>query len=96
MTKIMLPDNVNPYSSEEVLAFMKSAGLELLDDYEDVFQYLNRFTCQEWFDEGQKLFLYVNTYDRYPGRRFVVSYDIQDVLSETPIKTYIVNEYKIN
>ncbi len=95
MTKLLLPNNVNPYDSKEVLAFLESAGIEVMGEYDEVFQYLNKFNCQEWIDMGQRVFLYINTYDRYPGRRFVVSYNLDYPRMEKPVKSYIVHEYKI-
>lgn len=95
MTQILVPDNVNPYDKKELWFFIESLGLSLMEDYEEVFQYLDEFTQGEYIDMGMRVFLIVNTYDRHPGKRFVVGYNVDYVKSDKLIKSYIVHEYKV-
>jgi hypothetical protein len=95
MTQILVPDNVNPYDKKELWFFIESLGLSLMEDYEEVFQYLDEFTQGRHIDMGMKVFLTVNTYDRHPGKRFVVGYNVDYVKSDKLVKSYIVEEYKV-
>jgi len=95
MVHILLPNNVNPYDKKEMMYFIESSGLSLMEDYDEIFQYLNEFTQSEWIEKGMKVFLIVNTYRRHPGKRFVVGYTVDYLKSELPIKSYIVHEYKM-
>ncbi len=95
MIQILVPDNVNPYDKKELWFFIESLGLSLMEDYEEVFQYLDEFTQGRYIDMGMKVFLTVNTYDRHPGKRFVVGYNVDYVKSDKLVKSYIVEEYKV-
>ena len=95
MVHILLPNNVNPYDKKEMMYFIESSDLSLMEDYDEIFQYLNEFTQSEWIEKGMKVFLCINTYDRHPGKRFVVGYNVDYLKSELPIKSYIVHEYKM-
>ena len=95
MTQILVPDNVNAYDKKELWFFIESLGLSLMEDYEEVFQYLDEFTQGRYIDMGMKVFLTVNTYDRHPGKRFVVGYNVDYVKSDKLVKSYIVEEYKV-
>lgn len=95
MIQILVPDNVNPYDKKELWFFIESLGLSLMEDYEEVFQYLDEFTQGRYIDMGMKVFLTVNTYDRHPGKRFVVGYNVDYVKSDKLVKSYIVHEYKM-
>ena len=95
MTQILVPDNVNPYDKKELTFFMESLGLSLMEDYAEVFQYLDPFTQGRWIEIGMKVFLQVNTYDRHPGKRFVVGYNVDYARSDEPVKSYVVHEYKM-
>ena len=95
MTKILVPENVNPFNiTTDLFNFIESCGLEIMGDPEEVFQYLDEFTQQQWLDRGMKVFLIINTYDRHPGKKFVVGYDVDYLKDKKPIKTYIVHEFK--
>ena len=95
MIQILVPDNVNPYDKKALWFFIESLGLSLMEDYEEVFQYLDEFTQGRYIDMGMKVFLTVNTYDRHPGKRFVVGYNVDYVKSDKLVKSYIVHEYKM-
>jgi len=95
MVHILLPNNVNPYDKKEMMYFIESSGLSLMEDYDEIFQYLDAFTQGSWIEMGMKVFLLVNTYDRHPGKRFVVGYTVDYLKSELPIKSYVVHEYKM-
>lgn len=95
MIQILVPDNVNPYDKKELWFFIESLGLSLMEDYEEVFQYLDEFTQGRYIDMGMKVFLTVNTYDRHPGKRFVVGYNVDYVKSDKLVKSYVVQEYKM-
>lgn len=95
MIQILVPDNVNPYDKKELWFFIESLGLSLMEDYEEVFQYLDEFTQGRYIDMGMKVFLTVNTYDRHPGKRFVVGYNVDYVKSDKLVKSYVVQEYKV-
>jgi len=95
MIQILVPDNVNPYDKKELMCFMESLGLSLMEEYEEVFQYLDPFTQGEWIGMGMKVFLQVNTYRRHPGKRFVVGYNVDYARSDEPVKSYVVHEYKM-
>ena len=95
MTQILVPDNVNPYDKKELWFFIESLGLSLMEEYEEVFQYLDEVTQGRYIDMGMKVFLTVNTYDRHPGKRFVVGYNVDYVKSDKLVKSYIVHEYKM-
>ena len=95
MTHIVVPDNVNPYDKKELMYFIESLGLSLMEDHDEVFQYLDEFTQGEWIKMGMKVFLHVNTYNRHPGKRFVVGYSVDYLTSELPVKSYVVHEYKM-
>ena len=94
MVSILIPENVNPYDKKEMMYFMESSGLSLMEDYDEIFQYLNEFTLCEDIKMGMRVFLSINTYDRHPGKRFVVGYDVDYVRSDVPVKSYVVHEYK--
>ena len=93
MSLILVPENVNPFN-KELDYFIESLGLDIMGDREEVFQYLDEFTQKEWLDMGMRVFLLINTYDRHPGKRFVVGYKVDYLRNQTPVKTYIVHEYK--
>ena len=95
MTQILVPDNVNPYDKKELWFFIESLGLSLMEEYEEVFQYLDEVTQGRYIDMGMKVFLTVNTYDRHPGKRFVVGYNVDYVKSDKLVKSYIVHEYNM-
>lgn len=95
MIQILVPDNVNPYDKKELWFFIESLGLSLMEEYEEVFQYLDEVTQGRYIDMGMKVFLTVNTYDRHPGKRFVVGYNVDYVKSDKLVKSYIVHEYKM-
>ena len=95
MTQILVPDNVNAYDKKELWFFIESLVLSLMEDYEEVFQYLDEFTQGRYIDMGMKVFLTVNTYDRHPGKRFVVGYNVDYVKSDKLVKSYVVHEYKM-
>lgn len=91
--KILVPDNVNPLDWDDIIRFIECAGYELKDDIEETFQYLTEFTYGEDFIKGKKLFLITNTYSRYPGRKFIIGYNVDYIIGE-PTKEYIVKEYR--
>lgn len=95
MTQILVPDNVNPYDKKELMSFIESLGLSLMEEYDGVFQYLDEFTQGRYIDMGMKVFLNVNTYRRHPGKRFVVGYNVDYARSDKPVKSYVVHEYKM-
>jgi len=95
MTEILVPDNVNPYDKKELMFFIESLGLSLMEEYAEVFQYLDEFTQGRYIDMGMKVFLTVNTYRRHPGKRFVVGYNVDYARSDKPVKSYVVHEYKM-
>jgi hypothetical protein len=95
MIHILVPDNVNPFDKKQLCFFMESLSLSLMDEYEETFQYLNEFTQSEYINMGMKVFLKVNTYDRHPGKRFVIDYTVDYVKSDNLIKSYVIHEYKI-
>lgn len=92
-THVLVPENVNPFSMEQLENFCKSAEL-IVEDPESVFQYLTEFTYGEAVAKGERLFLWINTYDRHPGKRFVLGYHLGYVPEEKPFKEYVVKEYR--
>lgn len=92
MKYLLVPENVNPFS-EELENFCVSAGLTVKDP-ESVFQYLTEFTYGKCLKKGERVFLWVNTYDRHPEQRFVIGYHLGHIPEEKPVKEYVIKEYR--
>lgn len=98
MNKILLPDNISPYDHKEIVRFIECAGYEILvdDDFgdaEEMFYTLSEQLFQQYFDKGMRLFLITNTYDKFPGRKFITGWTVEYVIGE-PVKEYVVKEYR--
>ncbi len=92
--KILLPENVNPFDWDEIAEFAKAAGLEWAAPIDNVLMYLNKFTYDEFIKDGERVFLQLNTYDKYPNRVFIFDYSVEPVQGNTLVKEYIVKLYK--
>lgn len=55
--KILLPEEINPLSTTDIIHYMDDLHLQLNDDVESVFQYLDVFNAKPLLDEGHRLFL---------------------------------------
>jgi hypothetical protein len=71
--KILLPEEINPLNTTDIIHYMDDLHLELHDDVESVFQYLDTFNAKPLFDEGSRLFLDV----MYNDGLKVFSYSIE-------------------
>jgi len=55
--KILLPEEIDPLSTTDIIHYMDDLNLELSDDVESVFQYLDVFNAKPLLDEGHRLLL---------------------------------------